>query len=440
MATQYRDLPSVDDLMTTVATHLPRALVVWAARVSLDSARESIARREPADVERIFATTLHRLEVSATTRVVNATGVLLHTNLGRAALSKRALERAALAQSGPTNVELDVSTGARRTRGTHLARLLSILTGAEDALVVNNNASALLLTLSALARGRAVPVSRGELIEIGGSYRLPSIMEVSGARLVEVGTTNRTRLGDFEVALQTHDVACILKVHPSNYSIEGFVAEVPLDDLAALSEGAGVPLVHDIGSGLLDSQAVWVPDWLRDEPGVKQSIETGAGLALFSGDKLLGGPQAGIVVGEESLVAALRAHPMARALRVDGPRYAALEATLEAYLEGRVDEIPFWRAALRPVEELRPRAEAIAEACAGDVESGDATVGAGSAPGSRVPSIVIRLEGGQHLFECLLAADPPILARREAGDLLIDLRTLTTEDDAHVIATLDGCR
>ena len=440
MASPYRDLPSVEELTSTAETQLPRSLVVWAARSSLDAARENIGRGEAPELDRIFGSELRRLEAGRTSRVVNATGVLLHTNLGRATLSERATSRAQLAQTGPANVELDVTTGSRRTRGAHAARLLCLLTGAEDALVVNNNASALLLTLAALARGRSVPVSRGEMIEIGGSYRLPSIMEVSGARLVEVGTTNRTRLGDYDVALQTHDVGCILKVHPSNYTIDGFVADVSVAELATLRAGAGVPLVHDIGSGLLDSEAGWVPGWLSEEPGVRQSIEAGANLALFSGDKLLGGPQAGIIVGDKALVAALRSSPMARALRVDGPRYAALEATLEAYVDGTVDEIPFWRSALRSLDELRPRAEAVAAACDGRVEAGDATVGAGSAPGSRVPSLLVRVPGGQDLFEALLAADPPILARRDAGDLLIDLRTFDADHDDHVIATLDGCR
>ncbi len=379
------------------------------------------------------------VERSAGIRVVNATGVLLHTNLGRAPWSETATERAMRAASGYGNLEIDIETGQRGRRGAYAERLLTTLTGADAAFVVNNNASALLIALAATARGRTVPVARGELIEIGGSYRLPDVMDASGARLVEVGTTNRTRVGDYMIALQTHRCGALLKVHPSNYRIEGFTQEAPVADLAKLAAEQGVPLIYDIGSGLLDADAPWVPSWLSDEPGARQAIGDGADLVTFSGDKLLGGPQAGIIVGSEDLVGTIRRSPLARALRVDGVTYSALAATLEEHLGGPPTELPFWRHALVDDGALRSRCEQLAGQIDGVVAEGFSAVGAGSAPGIQIPSPQVRLAGRQDLYECLLRGDSPVLTRRDAGDLVIDLRAVEADDDVVVASAVRRC-
>lgn len=436
----YRHLPSVDALVAKLEFDLPRRLKVLVARTSLDETRRAIAEGGEVDV---YATA-HRLAVSlgrtAGRSVINATGVLLHTNLGRANWANEAIERARETAGSFNNVELDLETGERGLRGQYVQTLLTELTGAEDALVVNNNASALLLALAATARGRAVPVARGELIEIGGSYRLPAVMEASGALLVEVGTTNRTRVGDYQVAIQTHDCGALLKVHPSNYRVEGFTEEAAIEELAGLAEESGVPLLYDLGSGLLDADVDWLPQWLRGEPGVRQSLHEGADVVMFSGDKLLGGPQAGVIAGDGTVIAGLRRNPLARALRVDAVTYVALEATLEAYLEGPPTTVPFWRHALAPVEELGSRSQALSAAIDGVVEAGYSAVGAGSAPGMSIPSPVVRLAGRQDLFECLLRFDPAILARRDAGDLLIDLRATDSGDEETIVAAVLKCR
>jgi L-seryl-tRNA(Ser) seleniumtransferase len=435
----YRDLPAVDVLADSIESTLPRPLVVDACRAALDEARSEIAEGRPADPEQSARVIVKVMERAASVRVVNATGVLLHTNLGRASWSDRAIERATWAASAYHNLEIDLETGQRSRRGGHVERLLTRLTGAEAAFVVNNNAAALLITLAATARGKAVPVARGELIEIGGSYRLPEVMDASGALLVEVGTTNRTRVGDYETALQTHRCGALLKVHPSNYRIEGFTEEAAVTDLAKLAAEHGVPLIYDIGSGLLDADAPWVPNWLTGEPGARQAIGDGADLVTFSGDKLLGGPQAGIIVGSEGLVEVIRKSPVARALRVDGVTYAALGSTLEAYLEGQPTAIPFWRQALLDESALRARTERLAAMVGGVVTDGFSAVGAGSAPGIQIPSPQVRLTGRQDLYECLLRGDLPVLCRRDAGDLIIDLRAVEPDDDEVAAAAVQRC-
>ncbi len=275
----YRSLPAVDVLADRIDSILPRPVLVDLARLTLEQARNDIAAGDDPDVVARANHTARVVQRSAGADVINATGVLLHTNLGRASWSMRAAERAFETATSFTNVEMDLDTGERSRRGGYVSRLLRQLTGAEDALVVNNNAAALLLALAATARGKAVPVSRGELIEIGGSYRLPAVMDASGARLVEVGTTNRTRLGDYLTALQTHHCGAILKVHPSNYRVEGFTDDAGLTELATLKT-ADIPLLFDAGSGLLDGESSWVPEWLRSEPGVRQSLEQGADLVV----------------------------------------------------------------------------------------------------------------------------------------------------------------
>jgi L-seryl-tRNA(Ser) seleniumtransferase len=441
----YRDLPAVDQVLAGIAaTGLPRPLLVATARSALDLARRRIAGGAPVDVEQTALDLARGLLRTATHRVVNATGVLLHTNLGRAPLSARAAEAVRLAASSYTNLELDLATGERGRRGGYVIQLLRALTGAEDAMVVNNNAAAVLLVLAATSSGRAVPVSRGELIEIGGSYRLPQVTTTGGARLVEVGTTNRTRLGDYETALQIHDCGALLKVHPSNYRVEGFVETVSVEDLAGLVHDRGVPLIFDVGSGLIDAGAPWLgrtlPAWLAGEPGVRQALDAGADLVTFSGDKLVGGPQAGIVVGSGELIERLREHPLARALRVDSMTDAALAATLEALAGDDPTEIPLWRMATLSATDLRSRVDGLAVRLGGSVVDGESVIGAGSFPGVGIPSPQITLEGEDHLYVRLLGTERPILTRRLDKDLVIDLRAVAPEDDDVIAEMVARCR
>lgn len=440
----YRELPSVDELADRIESTLPRSLAVELARSALDRARSAINKGDAPHVYEEFAESVRDLERAAGAEVANATGIILHTNLGRARWSGNAADRALQAATRYSNVELDLRTGERSRRGSYVRDLLQVLTGAEDALVVNNNAAALLLALTATSSGLAVPVSRGELIEIGGSYRLPLVMEASGARLVEVGTTNRTRVDDYRTAIQLHECGSILKVHPSNYRIEGFTETPQLSELSRLASECGLPLVYDIGSGLLDSETPWLsgptPGWLRDEPAARQALEEGADLVTFSGDKLLGGPQAGIIVGGRQLVDRLRKNPLTRALRVDGVTMSALGATLEAYANREIDQLPFWRDALLDADAISRRAESLADALSGRTRPGASEIGAGSVPGVAIPTTLVILEGEDHLYEGLLEADPAILCRREAGALVLDLRTVPAELDGHIVEAVRQCR
>lgn len=434
----------MDELADRMETTLPRPLVVDLARSALERARSAIGEGDAPGVHESFGESVRNLERAAGAEVVNATGIILHTNLGRAMWSSRAAERATQAATRYTNVELDLRTGERSRRGSYVRDLLHALTGAEDALIVNNNAAAILLTLAATSNGRGVPVSRGELIEIGGSYRLPLVMEASGARLIEVGTTNRTRLDDYRTAIQLHECGSILKVHPSNYRIEGFTEAPHLSELSALASESGLPLVFDIGSGLLDSETPWLsgptPEWLREEPAARQALEDGADLVTFSGDKLLGGPQAGIIAGSRELVEVLRRNPLTRALRVDGVTLSALGATLDAYANRDIQQLPFWRHALLDGHTIEQRASSLANALDGQTRPGASEIGAGSVPGVAIPTTLVILEGEDHLYGQLLEADPPILCRREAGALVIDLRTVDAELDGHIVEVVRQCR
>lgn len=363
--------------------------------------------------------------------VLNATGVILHTNLGRAPLAAAALERLAAVARGYANLEYDLARGARGARSGHAEALLTRLTGAEAAVVVNNNAAAVLLVLAALAAGREVLVSRGELVEIGGGFRVPDVMAQSGAVLREVGTTNRTRLADYTVAVGPA-TALILRVHRSNFRIEGFTDRPALDALAAAARELGVPLVEDLGSGCVTPELAW-------EPPVQASIAAGADLVCFSGDKLLGGPQAGIVVGRRALVDRLRIHPLLRALRVDKLTLAALEGTLLEYATGRAaDTLPVQRfLRLRP-EALAARARALAEALEGAgwtarLVAGVSAVGGGSAPGVALPTTLVALTlpgvAPDALEARLRALDPPIVARIRDDRVVLDLRTVPEDQD-----------
>ncbi len=442
-ANPYRDLPRVDDLAAEYSGALPGLLLLDIVRSAVESARKAIGEGREPDVQGEVTRMIRLLRRRAGVPIINATGVLLHTNLGRARWSKDAVAAAAEAAANPTNVEMDVETGERSRRGEYASRLLKGLTGAEDALIVNNNAAALVLALAATSSGRAVPVARGELIEIGGSYRLPDVMAISGSHLVEVGTTNRSRIGDFETAAQIHRIGAVLKIHPSNYRVQGFTEQASVTELAELAHRNQVPLVYDIGSGLLDATTPWLneaaPGWTKDEPAARQALEAGADLVSFSGDKLLGGPQAGIIVGTKDAVAALRNHSLTRALRVDAVTLAALTATLASFADHNVSGNPFWAQATIGPEALEARATAVAGALDAVVKGGQSTIGAGSVPGVGIPTWLVIVEGQDHLFECLLADDPPILARREDGSLVIDLRTVDADDDQKLIDTITQC-
>jgi L-seryl-tRNA(Ser) seleniumtransferase len=414
--------PSVDALARSLkGSGLPHVLLV-------DVARAAIAQGAVADAP-ARADALRR---TLLTPVVNATGVLLHTNLGRAPLAHH---QSARAQS----LELDLGTGERGSRQRAVGGLLARLCGAEDAIVVNNNAAAVLLVLASLAAGRAVPVSRGESVEIGGGFRVPEVMAQSGARLVDVGTTNRTRLADYRRAVDSDDVALVLKVHPSNYRVDGFVEETSVAELSTL----GPPVVVDLGSGLVDAACPWwpgphPPPWLAGEPAAVQTLQAGAALVTFSGDKLLGGPQAGIITGRADLVARCAAHPLARALRPGGLVLAALQDLVLAYLRRDVIErVPFWRMAATPVADLVARADAIATATGATTVETAALPGAGSAPGTSIPSAGVRLDG-DHLA-ALRAHDPPVIARARDRVTVLDLRAVEPADDAVVVEALRRC-
>jgi len=364
--------------------------------------------------------------------VLNATGVLLHTNLGRAPLSH-------LQGATYSNLELDLVSGGRGSRHAHAAALLARATGAEAGLVVNNGAAAVLLILTALARGRGVVVSRGELVEIGGGFRVPEVMAESGARLVEVGTTNRTRRDDYGAAVAdpAADIALVMKVHQSNYRIEGFTEAVPVPSLV----GFGVPVVVDLGSGLLDTACPWLtdgpPGWLRDEPAVRQTLVAGADLVVFSGDKLLGGPQAGVIVGEATAVATCARHPLARALRPGSLVLGALQDVALAYLDRRAGELPFWRMAMQPIEALRARATALAgNAPAWSVATTASVTGGGTLPGVEIPSAGL-VRGGDHTA-ALRRLDPAVIARVVKGRTVLDLRTIEPADDRLLAVALSA--
>jgi L-seryl-tRNA(Ser) seleniumtransferase len=422
---ELRDLPSVDEL----ARDVDDPLAVDAARAVLERAREEIrAGADPGDLPARVRTELGAVRTASLRRVLNATGVIVHTNLGRAPLAAEALAQVVEAARGYSNLELDLREGSRGSRQDHVAALLRRLTGAEAALVVNNNAAALLLVLAALAEGRDVIVSRGELIEIGDGFRIPDVLARSGARLVEVGSTNRTRALDYEKAMRA-ETALLLRVHQSNFRLVGFTELPRLDELAAVARRHGVPLLDDLGSGVLTE--------LPGEPSARESLAAGSDLVCFSGDKLLGGPQAGIVVGSAELVEKLRRHPLQRAVRIDKLSLAALEGTLRVYLEAP-ERIPVLRMLHEDTAAVRARAERLASLVGGSVEETVGRVGGGALPLAELPSFACAIE--ESLAAPLRVGEPPVVGIVRDGKLLLDCRTLTDDGVDEVAAAVASGR
>jgi L-seryl-tRNA(Ser) seleniumtransferase len=422
-----RHLPSVDALLRApgaaglIEEH-GRARVVEALRAALAEAR---ADGHVATADALLVRAGELLAAPPSLRpVINATGVIVHTNLGRAPLAPAALDRVRAVAAGYSTLEYDLDAGRRGSRHDHLSGILAELTGGEAGLAVNNNAAAVLLCLAATAAPGEVVISRGELIEIGDGFRIPDILARSGARLVEVGTTNRTRVADYERAIGP-ETRALLRVHQSNFRMLGFTERPRLDELAALARERGVTLIDDLGSGqLLDLPA------LADEPTARASVEAGADLVCFSGDKLLGGPQAGVVVGSATAVAAVRRHPLARALRIDKLSLAALEATLELYRDPAraLAGVPVLAMVAEDAEAVRSRADALAARLGGRVVPSVARVGGGAVPLLELPSFACALEGGDALATRLRQADPPVVARVQEGRVLLDCRTMTDDE------------
>jgi L-seryl-tRNA(Ser) seleniumtransferase len=452
---QPRDLPSIDVLlqasgMEDLVNRYGRPITVNAARVVLDRARQQMlgsaaniyrSRKLNRDITQQSIIGEVALQLETWTKpslvpIINATGVILHTNLGRAPLSQAAIQAIQQVSAGYSNLEYDLDRGTRGSRMVHSEELLRLLTGTEAALVVNNNAAALLLILTALARRRRVVISRSQLIEIGGGFRIPEVMQQSGARLVEVGATNRVYVRDYEEALH-QPAALILRAHASNFRITGFTSEPSLVELAGAAHSHGIYLVDDLGSGVLLDTARY---GLAHEPTVQESLAAGADLVCFSGDKLLGGPQAGIVLGKEGLVAKLKKHPLARALRADKLCLAALSATLQHYLKDEAElKIPIWRMIAASPDQLRYRAERWAEILGvGEVIPTQSTVGGGSLPGEMLPTSVLALNVPHPIrfMGDLRRLSPPVIARIEDERVIFDPRTVLEEEEGALLSGL----
>ena len=445
---QFRNLPSVDSVLSqgdvaTVSQSFDRDWVVSVVREELETARDGIRNGgESPDVERIASLVYRRLydTIRAEPRqVINATGVVIHTNMGRAPLSRAGIEASTQAAQGYSSLELDLITGRRGSRQSQLQALLRQITGAEAALAVNNNASAMLLGLSALAAGKEVVVSRSEAVEIGGGFRVPDVLRQSGGTLVDVGTTNRTYVRDYEEAV-TENTAAFLKVHSSNFRVEGFTASVDTNDLAELGERLRIPVLHDVGSGSLLLTEKY---GMVHEPTPQESIKDGAGLVFFSGDKLLGGPQAGIVIGKKELVDILAQHPLARAVRIDKLSLASLSATLAHYLKGEAEnEIPVWRMISTSESDLKKRAKLWQSAlgCSSSIEKSRSAVGGGSLPGETLPTWVLSLDclnvGAERVMRRLRESDTPVVARIDENRVLLDPRTVLPEEDGPLLDAL----
>lgn len=409
--------PSIDQIARAIEDlGIPHPLLVDAAREAVNITQGNNVIEEARKIGEVFSRKL-------LTDVINATGVLLHTNMGRAPIKTRNMEEGFRF----SNLEMDLETGERGSRHDRAAQLISRACGSESALIVNNCASAVLLVIAALAEKRGIAVSRSELVEIGGGFRIPEIIEQSGAHLIEVGTTNRTRRKDFEKAITKNDISLALKVHQSNYRIVGFTQTTDVSDMNDL----GVPLIADIGSGLLDSACPWLengpPKWLLDEPAARQTLESGADLVTFSGDKLFGGPQAGIIAGRSDLIQRCAEHPLARALRPGSLTMSALQEVTISYLERKGSSIPFWKMATSSVDELLSRAKKIDPKLSTNTF---ATPGGGTLPGVEIPSAGLHLEGSH--VEFFRQQDPPIICRMEDNRTVIDLMTVHPNDDVFI--------
>ena len=445
MATKFRALPSVDRVLSDervqkLVDDYSRQAVLDLVREQLDGARDAIQAGQPApDIDQVIETVRERAAAqwrTWPTPVINATGVILHTNLGRSPLSRDALAAIERASKSYSDLELDLDSGTRGSRSAYVSRLLCQLTGAEAAMAVNNNASAVLLGLAAIASGKEVIVSRGEAVEIGGGFRVPEVSRQSGATLVDVGTTNKTYARDYEAAI-SDNTGAILSVHASNFRVSGFTHTPRIEELAALGKAKKIPVLHDLGSGcLIDTSRFG----LAHEPTPQESIAASVSLAFFSGDKLLGGPQAGIIAGDADMVERVSRHPLARAVRIDKLGLAALTATLLHYTKDEVErEIPIWAMIAMKAGDLEGRAGRWRESLGGptSVVSGESTIGGGSLPGETLPTTLIAvdastLEGGATgLASRLRHGDPPVVGRIEEERVLLDLRTvLAGEDDA----------
>lgn len=453
MREELRKLPSVDRLLQeravqALAEEYGHDLTVEAIRQALDLARQDImAGQDGPSTDELVGMTRTNLEARSrpTLRpVINATGVIIHTNLGRAPLSAEARAAMELAARGYTNLEYDLEAGRRGSRYVHAEDLLCRLTGAEAALVVNNNAGAVLLTLTTLAQGKEVIVSRGHLVEIGGGFRMPAVMRQSGSRLVEIGTTNRTYIQDYEEAI-TEETALLMRVHRSNFRLTGFVHEPTLGQLVELGEKKGLLVIDDLGSGALLDTSIY---GLAHEPTLQESVAQGVALVSASGDKLLGGPQAGIIVGRADLIAKLKRHPLTRALRVDKTTIAGLQATLLHYLKGEAEEkVPVWRMMAASIQAIEGRAmdwaEKLAEAgIAASVVDGRSTVGGGSLPGETLPTklVAVQADSPDELAHRLRAGDPPVIGRIEDDHFLLDPRTVLADEDEVLIEAVKKIR
>ena len=450
---KLRNLPSVDallkhDVLVSAIKQHGRALVVEAARDELNALRQQLLTKDgtvpsPTTVAQGVADRVSQQVKPTLQPVINATGVIIHTNLGRALLSRRAQEAMQGVANAYNNLEYTLETGSRGSRYHHAEALLCRLSGAEAAVVVNNNAAALVLCLSHLAQGKEVLISRSQLIEIGGGFRIPNIMEQSGARLVEVGATNRSYIRDYEAQIDPAQTGLILRVHSSNFKIIGFTAEPTLADLVALGERYDLPVMDDLGSGtLLDT----TPYGLAHEPTIQESIAAGAAVVTASGDKLLGGPQAGLIMGKSTVIQQLKKHPLIRALRVDKTTLAALQATLLAYLENRATiEIPVWQMISAEKAVLNRRARKWQRALkqvnlSATVVDTYSTVGGGSLPGQQLATraLAVQAPAPNLMAARLRAATPPVIARVEADQLILDPRTVLPAQDSMLIAVLQS--
>ncbi|PSR34827.1 MAG: L-seryl-tRNA(Sec) selenium transferase [Sulfobacillus benefaciens] len=447
-ATAFDSIPAVHKIWQEFSHPwpVPKVWIEWATRDILDNVRQAAKKGTVApNAGALAKAILERAQDLARPHLrplLNATGVIIHTNLGRAPLANEILDQVNTVAAGYSTLEYDLERGTRGSRHDHVSQLVEVLTGAEAAMVVNNNAAAVLLALSALAKDREVIVSRGELVEIGGSFRIPEVMALSGAKLREVGATNKTHLRDYSAAI-SENTGLLLKVHQSNFRVIGFTQAVSTAELVALGHGHRIPVMEDLGSGVVFPFTL---DGI-EEPSVKGVVSTGIDLVTFSGDKLLGGPQAGLVAGRRELIDAMKRYPLARAVRVDKMTLAALEVVVRWYLEGEAGRLPLWRMIHMSLEELEVRTQSVATRLRSQLPAtvsvaiGDESseIGGGSMPGCRLPTKVLRLKGGARIEEWerqLRRSDVPVVCRVQRGELIFDLRTIFPSQETLLIDTI----